>query len=345
MPVEFKVVRAFPAPDIEAGWRSLLVRVDLPSHYTAPEFFLEKHLSSRRPFAVLSVHEGKVTGVLTGLHEPHRTISGLPERPQLCLDRHTDQHAGIHSLMSGLLKEAGSSDLIEIHSWGALDAVDKLGFRLQQVEGPVLLDLKQSLDALFMQLDKKRRNNIRLAIKNHLIFSELSDPTDFLGYYQDVYCRWRSTARKQIMDAETSFEGFERRFKLNANRKLFVAKFEGKIVAGAFVRFQTGGLVEFAAGSSVDEFLHLKPNDFLQWQVIEWARNQGFTSYSLGGSGQFHREFGGVVISAYRYRADRTWLHHHDLRSGVATLSRKLLHIMPPTFAQATRRVLQKIAS
>jgi hypothetical protein len=66
-----------------------------------------------------------------------------------------------------------------------------------------------------------------------------------------------------------------------------VARFEGKVVAGIFLRFQPGGLVEYAAGHSIDDALYLKPNDLAQWKGIEWARGQGFRSYSLGGSGPF----------------------------------------------------------
>lgn len=108
--MEFNVMWAFPAPDVEKAWRNLLHRVELPTHYTAPEFFLEKRLSSRRLVAVLSMHQGIATGVLTGAHASHRTMSGLSVRPPLCLDRHTDKRAGIQSLMRG----AGGSGIIRL---------------------------------------------------------------------------------------------------------------------------------------------------------------------------------------------------------------------------------------
>jgi Acetyltransferase (GNAT) domain len=337
--MEFQIIRAFPGANVETAWRSLLTRVELPSHYTAPEFFLEEHLANRRPFAVLSMQQGAVTGVLTGVHEGKTTMSGLPVRPQICLDRRTDKIAASQALVRGLLEEAGSSDLIQIYSWAwdPLPTLDKLGFRFQHWDGPVLLDLTLPLDQLFAELDKKRRNNVRFAIKNGLEFSEISEEKDFLAYYQEVYCHWRDTPRKQVEGAETSLEGFARRFKLGGNRKLFVAKAQGKTAAGAFFRLQTGGLFEFAAGSSLDEFLGLKPNDFLQWKAIEWAQRTGFLNYSLGGSGQFHRQFGGVVASVNRYRADRTWLRQHDVKDGVKALSKKILRFTPYS-ARAIRK-------
>ena len=275
------VTRTFPTPEIEQSWRDLLGRVELPSHYIAPEFFREEHLQSRRPFAVLAIQRGAAVGVLTGMHGPNRTVSGLPSRAQICLDDPGNEEV-IRALVAGLLAEAGSFDLIEIHSWTRLVSAEKLGFHVQNVEGPVVLDLTQPVEELFKQLNSKRRNNIRFAIKNGLEFAEASGAEEFSAYYKDVYSRWRDTSRKQIHEAEATFEGFERRFRLNANRKLFVAKAGGKTVAGALLRFHPCGLVEYAANSSLDEYLRLKPNEFIQWRAIEWAQSQGFRAYSLG---------------------------------------------------------------
>ena len=331
---ELKVVliRSFPRPEIEESWRNLLGRVELPSHYTAPEFFREEHLQPRGPFAVLAIQRELAVGVLTGMHGPNGTVSGLPTRTQVCLDDPRNEEV-IRSLLTGLLAEAGSFDLIEIHSWTPLISAEKLGFRVQNVDGPVVLDLAKPVDELFKQLNSKRRNNIRFAIKNGLEFAEASGE-EFSTYYRDVYSRWRDTPRKQIHEAEATFEGFERRFRLNSNRKLFVARAGGKTVAGAFLRFYPGGLVEYAANSSLDEYLRLKPNEFIQWKAIEWARGQGFRAYSLGGAGQFHREFGGTVVSEYHYWLDRTLLRNYTLQTNVRALSRRIMRAVQEVIAR-----------
>ena len=324
------IFRSFPTPEIEKSWRSLLARVELPSHYAAPEFLLEKHLSARRPFAVLAM-EG---GVMTGMHGPHLTVSGLPVRAQVCLD-HPGNEEAIGALVSGFLAEAGSFDLIEINSWTPLAVAEKLGFKVQQVDGPVVLDLTQPLDALFKGLNSKRRN-IQCAIRNNIEFTEATD-SNFSAYYEDVYSRWRQTPRKKILEAETTFEGYDRRFRLNANRKLFLARVDGKTVAGVFLRFHEGGLAEYSAGSSLDEYLHLRPNDFLQWKTIEWAQSRGFKAYSLGGANQFHRAFGGAVIPAYRYLLDRTFLRNYTLKKNLSAIPRKVL---PARVRQYVRHAL-----
>jgi len=341
--MDFTVIREFPPVELENAWRSFLAHAHLPTHYTAPEFFLEKHLARRHPFAVLAIGRGGVAGVLTGLHESHRTVSGLAARPQVCLNHCAASNAVTKALVDGLLAEAVSSDLVEVYSWIPLPVLETRGFRVHPMEGAVVLDLTQSPQALFRQLDKKRRNNVRFAEKHGVEVSEVRTPEEFRAYYQEVYCTWRATRRKQIMRAETELGGFERRFELSDRRKLFVARFEGKMAAGIFLRFQPDGLVEYAAGNSIDEALYLKPNDLLQWRGIEWACRQGFRTYSLGGAGPFHREFGGTVVPAYRYRLDRSWLHRYSLQDAMARSARKILNVMPTPIQQVVRRELRAL--
>lgn len=318
-------LRFYPNRDVEEVWRALLSKVELPSHYVGPEFFLEERFSPKRPFAILAM-KGKdiVTGVLTGMHEPRGTVSGLECRNQVCI-ADSDNKETIRALATGVLAEAERFDLVEINSWSPLPGLEELGFGVQQVDGTVLLDLTQSTEELFRQLDGNRRRNIRHAVKCGLEFGEITSAAEFSAYYRDVYSSWRSTDRKKILGAEATFEAFERRFRPNDNRKLFIARSDGKTVAGAFLRFYRGGLVEFGAANSLDEYLRMRPNDFVQWKMIEWAKNEGFRAYSMGAAGEFHRKFGGTIVPAYRYLLDRTFLHNYTARACVARVGSRVL--------------------
>lgn len=313
--------------------------MELPRHYIAPEFFLEKHLAARSPFAVLAMRREEVVGVLTGLHESSRTISGLPARTQICL-QDADDEGAMGALVTGLLAEAGSSDLIEINSWNPIPVAEEFGFCAERIDGTVMIDLRQPLDHLFKQLKDKRRN-VQHAMKNNLEFAEATEP-EFSAYYKDVYSSWRQTARKKIRGAEATFEGYQARFAVNANRRLFVAKAQGKIIAGIFLRFHHLGLAEYSAGNSLDAYLHLRVNDFIQWKAIEWSHQQGLTYYSLGAAAQFHRSFGGSVIPAYHYSMDRTFLRNYTLRKNAKRLCQRLELAMPARLSRFTRLMLKK---
>jgi len=68
--LEFLVLDRFPDPAIEKALaRVCLDEVRFPSHYCAPEFFLEPFWEGKHPFAILALEQDTVVGVLTGLHE------------------------------------------------------------------------------------------------------------------------------------------------------------------------------------------------------------------------------------------------------------------------------------
>lgn len=114
------------------------------------------------------------------------------------------------------------------------------------------------------------------------------------------------------------------------------------MIASSAVRFYPGGLVEAASNCSLDEYLHLHPNDLLLWKTMEWACVNGFPKISLGGAHPFLRKWGGIVVPIHRYRMDRTWLRRHDVRETVRDFGRKSLHRMPPPVEKAVRRLLGK---
>jgi len=118
--------------------------------------------------------------------------------------------------------------------------------------------------------------------------------------------------------------------------------FSGQVVAGITLRFFPGGTVEYSSNSSLDAFLHLKPNDLLLWNAVEWACGEGFRRFSLGGAHRFLREFGGTVTPIYRYRLDRTFLRRHDLKENLMSWGRTKLRQMPAPLEIAVRKVAGK---
>lgn len=340
--MDFTILRDFPTPDVERAWRDCLTRVDCPSHYDAPEYFLVPLWIGKNPFAVLATDQGKVTGVLTGLHSKNQVTSGLASRPQICVDPTEDIHATLETLLRGLLAESGSAELVTVFTWKFLElpAFQTQGFRSRELEGNVVLDLTLGPEELFKQFAKDRRRNIRFAEKNGVEISLATTKEDIAAAYE-VYMAWRRTDRKVVKGEQGSFESFEKSTTL-ANRKMFVARVDGKVVAMNIFRFFPGGLFESAANSSLDEFLHLKPNELMQWRGIEWACANGMRRHSLGGSHQFLRRFGGTVVPILRYRLDRSWLHRHDLRETVLGLGRETVQKMPSGVGNTVRRMLGK---
>jgi hypothetical protein len=340
--LDFEIVREFPAPALELAWRECLDRVDAPAHYNAPEYFHEPNQAAGvRRFAVLATQESRVVGVLTGEHDGDHAVCGQISRPQICLDETADRMVAVDALAQGLLTESRSAKLLTVYSWSPLEGFMRCGFRERKLQGVIVLDLSQGPEVLFKQLDKKRRNCIRYAMRQPLEIFEAMTERDVEDFYS-VYSSWFGTARKKIEGQKFPLDFFQERFRHKENIRIFLARSRGKTVAGITLRFFPGGLVEYSNNSSLDDSLHLRPNDLLLWRAIEWACGAGFARFSLGGAHRFLREFGGKLTPIYRYRLDRTPLRRHDLRENLADWGRKKLHRMPHPVEKAIRKLTGK---
>ena len=341
--MRYEILHEFPDPALESAWRDLLNRLEIPAHYDAPEYFLEPHWAGKKPFSVLAISGDQASAVLTGIHDRGQVVCGLPSRPQIALDPKADITAALETLLQGLLKEAAKSELLTVYSWPALElsSFAAHGFRRRQLQGNVVLDLTQGATALFQQFSKDRRRNIRFAEKHGVSVRLATTREDFLRAHE-VYLAWYDSQGEKVKGERRSFENFETAQLLTANRRLFLAELEGKVVAINMFRFYPGGLFESAANYSLNESLHLKPNDLLQWKGIEWACGQGLRRHSLGGAHPFLKRFGGTTVPIIRYRLDRTLLHKHDLRETVADIARKKFRRIPPSMQEKVRRALGK---
>ena len=337
----FLILHEFPPPNVERAWRECLTRVEVPAHYDSPEYFLDPLRQGNRAFAILAFEDDQVRGVVTGFHLGAEVRCGLLSRPQICVDG-TSNAATLETLAQGLLEESRDAGLVSVFSWSSLELEPFAahGFRRRQLEGSVVLDLTRGADALFKDFSKDRRRNIRYAEKHGVEIRESTTDQDIVDAHR-VYSAWRGTERKEV-HGNWSFESFEKTMRVRSNRRLFLATFEGKVIAINIFRFFPGGLYESAANSSLDEFMHLKPNDLLQWRGIQWACAQGLRRHSLGGTHEFLLRFGGTVVPIVRYRLDRTFFRRHDLKENLGATARSLLRRAPSGMDQTLRRLLGK---
>jgi len=234
-----------------------------------------------------------------------------------------------------LANEAGSDNVITFYSWVPLD-LSKHGYVCKPEEGVVMLDLLKGPEQLFSEFAGTRRTDIRNAIKRGLevVIAETRD--EFRAYYE-LYADW--CRRKRI--APCSFEVLEEALGL-PNRRLFVARYEGKLIAATIVRLYPGAMVEYAANNSLVEGLKLRPNDLLQWRIVEWACREGYKRYSLGGAHLFVRRMGGSIVPVYRYRNDRTWLRRYELDEALKASGRDVFNALPGRVKTLVRRALKK---
>ena len=94
--------------------------------------------------------------------------------------------------------------------------------------------------------------------------------------------------------------------------KFFMAKREGRYIAGLLVLFYKEiAHVWYAGSSKKREDLLLYPNDLIVWRSIEYSHKNGFYVYDFLGAGEsekmlsgptkFKKEFGGFFVNYGRF--------------------------------------------
>lgn len=320
-------------------WNDFLRDATLPTHYVTPNYFIDPYVSGER-FAVLAMSGDHIVAVATGVIADDEIRSGLFSRPQMAFRNRVDRPAAFAALIEGIKElSADSQRLIELHAWERFDADG--GFLTEQ-SGPetsvVLIDLSTGADAIFKNFSQTRRNEIRKAERQRLV--EIKEPETFVeqeALYR-IYCDWNT--RKG--NTGGTFEQMRTAIEQRDTRRTFIAKVDGKTVAGSFYRFCPSGVVEYAANFSLPEYQRLRPNDLIGWHAIQWACSEGFSHFSMGGSHLFLRRFGGGVVTTYRFSRDERPFGMSRLKSTVRDLGVETYRRLPANVRAGMRRVLAK---
>ncbi|HEX6879418.1 MAG TPA: hypothetical protein VF135_03565, partial [Terriglobales bacterium] len=122
-----EVQYSFPGPEWELRWRDFLKRADYPTHYVAPEFFVEPFLTGKKPFALLATCGDRIMGVLTGTHDGSGIRCGVNGRPQIAVDPEAEPGV-ITALFEALKTEGRNAELITAVSWSTYEQIRSAGF-------------------------------------------------------------------------------------------------------------------------------------------------------------------------------------------------------------------------
>lgn len=310
---KYHVVTASPDADLCARWEDFLRNAPFATHYVTPDFFVDPFAGRGERFAVLAVDGIRIDAVLTGVRANNKLICGMAVRPQTAFRDGVDRALAGRSLADGLASHAGDGDeLITFHSWESIDELAQVGYAIEQAVGAdrvVMLDLAKGAEALFKGFSERRRTDLRKTMKQGKLEVKLLETEAELAELHEIHKDWN----RRKGNAPDAFESFGAML-TSHHRATFIAIHEGKIVAGTYLRFCNGGVVEYAANNSLEEFQKLRPNELLGWKAIEWACENGFTKFSLGASHPFLARYGGELFSSHRYQLDRTFLRRHAMR-------------------------------
>ena len=154
-------------------------------------------------------------------------------------------------------------------------------FPIQEKNETVFIDLTKKKNVLFKELNKKTRNLIRKAQKKDVKISISKNKNDLIKFtqlYLDTMLKNKSS-KKYLLPLQF----FENTINLlKENISLFVAKKEDKIISAALF-IHKYEFIHYHFSGSDKEYLNLAPNNLLIWEVILWAKKQGYKKFHLGG--------------------------------------------------------------
>lgn len=144
----------------------------------------------------------------------------------------------------------------------------------------VVRSLEMPLDAMWMDFKQKVRKNVKKANSYGLqIIAE--NTTEHLDSFLQIYysTMTRSEAEEEFYFSKKFFETIA---EMKDNIEFFYVVYEGQIVSTELVIFGAENCYSYLGGTDRDYF-DLRPNDFLKYEIIKWAKEKGLKNFVLGG--------------------------------------------------------------
>lgn len=237
-----------------------------------------------------------------GVAEPE-TIGHVGERLSLCLRALRQEFGDRRGLV---LRVIGSARAAAEHA-GVDDVFAAAGFLPVDAKGSYrtfILDLSKDLKIVRAGLDRRWRNHLNNAERRgfELVRSEQSEVfVEYCALHRQLL------ERKQLFVdlGPDFFMALQAGLSPESRFVVHLAVSQGRVVAGHIGAFH-GDTAVYLLGATSDEGLKCNASYFLQWQVIEYAKQRGCRWYDLGGIDreknptvyEFKSRMGGVDVSA-----------------------------------------------
>lgn len=144
----------------------------------------------------------------------------------------------------------------------------------------VIRNLEVPLEEIWMDFKQKVRKNVNRANKYGLQIL-LDNSGKYLEDFLNIYY---STMERNGAENEYYFkkEFFETLNKMKENIMYFHVLLEGKIISTELVIYGAENAYSYLGGT-YQEFFDFRPNDFLKYEIIKWAKERGLKNFVLGG--------------------------------------------------------------
>ncbi|HEU5121258.1 MAG TPA: peptidoglycan bridge formation glycyltransferase FemA/FemB family protein [Candidatus Saccharimonadales bacterium] len=153
---------------------------------------------------------------------------------------------------------------------------------IQQHYATVLVDIAPDLDTILKNFPQKGRHAIRRAERDGVTIEKVPATNENCQTMYQLLNETATDAQFGIRPADY-YRTFYQRYEKAGLGQLFFARYEGKVVAGAFaICFGTKSM--YKDGASIRQRTAYGASHLLQWHVIQWAKEHGSLVHDLCGA-------------------------------------------------------------
>lgn len=151
---------------------------------------------------------------------------------------------------------------------------------VQTITHNVIRNLEDSLDKIWMDFKHKVRKNVKKA-SNHNLEIIIDETGKYLDDFLNIYYTTmeRTHASQEFFFSKSFFETIN---EMSEHYVYFYVKYENKIISTELVLYGSENCYSYLGGT-IDEYFDLRPNDFLKFEIIKWAKEKKLKNFILGG--------------------------------------------------------------
>ena len=157
----------------------------------------------------------------------------------------------------------------------------------------VVRNLQLPLEEIWMDFKQKVRKNVKKAESYHLEI-RMENTDEHLQDFLDIYF---STMDRNHAESEYYFseEFYQNLNHMKENIMYFYVLHDEEVISCELVIYGAENAYSYLGGTN-REYFDLRPNDFLKYEIIKWAKKKGMKNFVLGGG---YGEDDGI----FRYKA------------------------------------------
>jgi hypothetical protein len=159
------------------------------------------------------------------------------------------------------------------------DIFRKMNYTSSGRANDYVVNLNNGVQKLWLNIHHNKRRNIKRASEEGVEIIQSHRKEDLKNFYSLLEAAVKRRGFNPY--PHSFFEAIWKTYKPELS-KVFLAHWKGKSVAGVFVVIHGKTVYALGAGSFATGW-GARPNDLLHWKVMEWACENGYSKYNMGG--------------------------------------------------------------